>query len=552
MVGALLLASAVKNVKVGDRSREFECKQKRASLSAFLAAILVSCSFIVPGGLYFGAARSVDDVVEAGCPFDGQVRRCAMPDADSFENGRVSLPVRPAPTNPSTLVRKLRTFAALEKAWAQVRSSAFKSEADQTRAEVRKFELVATSSLRSIQSSLSAGRFKFLPARGALLTTPGKKKKRPIVIAPIESRIVQRAILDIAQEIPSLKVELHAGFNFGGVSGKGFGVPGAIAKAVRCAQAGGYFIRTDIRAFFTAVPRLDAIEAVCTHFSADASFADIFRAAAKTELIDAASFGDEVRLFPLQDEGVAQGSCLSPLLCNYLLRDFDKQMNDRGVTCIRYIDDFILFAATKRKAELAFTSGLKTLKLLGLDAYDPFNPADAAKAEHGPADQGFSFLGCEIWPDRVRPTQEKREGLLLKIEAIFSNALNSLDDAKAAIRTKDQTGTFSGAVVAASNVIRAWGNTYAFCSDDRLMSATDAELTKKFSDFRTRFSTRLARLQAVDRRRAMGLFCLADCNREEELSSARSLSISFRTVSSSSVRMKPARPAASSCDHETV
>ena len=435
--------------------------------------------------------------------------------------------MRPAPTKPLPLTRKLRTFAALENAWAKVRSSALKSEAAQTRAEVRKFELTATPSLRSIQSRLSAGRFKFLPARGILLTTLGKKKKRPIVIAPIESRIVQRAILEVAQEVPSLKAELHEGFNFGGIDGKGFGVPGAVAKAIQCAQAGGYFIRTDIRAFFTAVPRLDAIEAVCKHLSSDALFADLFRAAAKTELSDAASFGDEIRLFPLQEEGVAQGSCLSPLLCNYLLRDFDRQMNARGVTCIRYIDDFILFAGTKKSAELAFFSGLKALNALGLSAYDPFNPDDAAKAEHGPADKGFSFLGCDIYPDRVRPTREKKESLLSKIDAIFENALVSLDDPKAAIRTKEQNGTFSGAIVAASNVVRAWGNTYAFCSDDRLMGTIDSELTGRLSNFRKLYSARLSRLEAVDKRRAIGLFCLADCNRDDDPASARSIALTF-------------------------
>jgi hypothetical protein len=36
----------------------------------------------VPGGLLSSAAPCVDDVVEAGCPVDGQVRLSAMPDAD--------------------------------------------------------------------------------------------------------------------------------------------------------------------------------------------------------------------------------------------------------------------------------------------------------------------------------------------------------------------------------------------------------------------------------------------------------------------------------------
>ena len=37
----------------------------------------------MPGGLHGGAAPSVDDVVESVSRVDGQVRRSAMPDADS-------------------------------------------------------------------------------------------------------------------------------------------------------------------------------------------------------------------------------------------------------------------------------------------------------------------------------------------------------------------------------------------------------------------------------------------------------------------------------------
>jgi RNA-directed DNA polymerase len=484
----------------------------------------------MPGGLVTSAAPRVDDVVEAGCPVDGQVRLSALPDADELLNAvGVSLPVRTNPTKVAApLYRTLCRAHTLEKAWVTVRTNAFRSASAETQAEARQFDLHASSSLRSLLGKLAAGSFTFKPARGVLLRKPGAKKKRPVVIAPIESRIVQRALLDVIQAIPVIASELHAGFNFGGVEGNGLGVPGAIGKAVVLAQQGGYYIRTDIQSFFTAVRRADAVAAITAHFPADEALKSLFNAAVEIELQDAASFADEdLRLFPLADEGVAQGSCLSPMLCNYLLRDFDREMNQRGVQCIRYIDDFILFAKDKRSVTLAFRAALRQLAMLGLSAYDPFNSDHAKKAEHGRAESGFHFLGCEVSPRSVRPSAEKRASLVEKVSAVLQDCVAAAQSPAIAIRSRDQVETFAGAILAASNIVRAWGNTYSFCSDDRLMGTIDGQLQVVFQRFRQQFAERMRAQPAMEVRRALGLFSLLDCNRDTTQGSARNLTLGW-------------------------
>jgi RNA-directed DNA polymerase len=437
--------------------------------------------------------------------------------------------VRPAPTNrPVASYKSLCRFSSLEAAWGEVRKNAFRSNSPETQRLARDFELAASTSLKSIQSKLTRKSFRFLPARGVLAQKAGSTKKRPIVIAPIESRIVQRAILDIVQSVQAISSELHAGYNFGGIDGVGFGVPGAIKKALVCAQDGGHFIRTDIKAFFSAVRRQDALDAITKHL-ADPDLRNIFSAAATVELEDAASFGANLNLFPLADEGVAQGSCLSPLLCNYLLRDFDRAMNARGVTCVRYIDDFILFAKDKATTAAAFKSALRMLASLGLSAYDPFNAADSAKAEHGETRAGFVFLGCEVSPGSVRPTAEKKRLLFEKVQSLFDQCLVSAIEPERAIRSRDQEETLSGAITKASNIVRAWGNTYSFCSDDRLMGTIDSQLNQLLTLFRKRFAQVVSRHTDVDRRRAIGLFCLADCNRDHEPDSARTIALGYGT-----------------------
>jgi len=51
------------------------------------------------------------------------------------------------------------------------------------------------------------------------------------------------------------------------------------------------------------------------------------------------------------EEGSPQGGNLSPLLANIYLNEFDQEFKRRGVPCIRYADDIVLLAKSKRASE---------------------------------------------------------------------------------------------------------------------------------------------------------------------------------------------------------
>ena len=51
------------------------------------------------------------------------------------------------------------------------------------------------------------------------------------------------------------------------------------------------------------------------------------------------------------EEGSPQGGNLSPLLANVYLNEFDHEFAKRGVPCIRYADDIVLLAKSKRASE---------------------------------------------------------------------------------------------------------------------------------------------------------------------------------------------------------
>ncbi len=62
------------------------------------------------------------------------------------------------------------------------------------------------------------------------------------------------------------------------------------------------------------------------------------------------------------DEGSPQGGPLSPLLANIYLNEFDWEMNGRGVKTVRYADDIVVLAKSKRAAERLLESCRRLLE----------------------------------------------------------------------------------------------------------------------------------------------------------------------------------------------
>ena len=437
------------------------------------------------------------------------VQFIVLPDGcNSSERG--CLPIR-APTIGTTLgdlYKKLRSVKRLRKAWSVVYRNGMSSKSQETKAIIEEFSLNAETHLARIAKQLLKSKFRFSPSIGIAVKKPNKpNSKRPLVISPVENRILQRAILDIIQQIPSIRQIQEANFNYGGVNEKG--VQLAIYHSYDESIKKPYFIKTDIKAFFVNIPRDKALKIITDQIDDD-DFNDILTQATITELDNIASLGSDKSLFPLEDMGVAQGSCLSPLLCNLLLHEFDKKMNSRGVRCIRYIDDFILFASSKSSAIKAFDSAKNDLKKFNLDVYDPRTDKD--KAEQGYSKDGFEFLGCHIRPDRIRPADKEVKRLKEKVSEIISKSLLATSDPSKALKERK---TYKDALVEISNTIRGWGNSYAFCTDDQLMQNIDSAISEKIDNFNLTYKNRLNKLSKADKKRMMGIFLLQDAKKED-------------------------------------
>ena len=89
------------------------------------------------------------------------------------------------------------------------------------------------------------------------------------------------------------------------------------------------------------------------------------------------------------EEGSPQGGPLSPLLANIYLNEFDWEMYSRGIKMVRYADDIVVFAKSKRAAECLLESCRKYLEgKLKLKMN-----AEKSKVTSIFARKGFKFLG---------------------------------------------------------------------------------------------------------------------------------------------------------------
>lgn len=403
---------------------------------------------------------------------------------------------------------KVKKRDALYSAWRKVYENGVISKSEETRNEIKKFGAIALVGIGQIQYQLSRDQFSFAPATGIPIRRLGKKD-RPIVISPIPKRIVQRSILDVLQQNPAIKDYVTVPTSFGGIEKRG--VPTAIKTAYEAIQNGAsWYLRSDIEGFFTQIPR-DKVLRIISKTISDQKFIELIDSAVTTELANLHELGKKAELFPIYDIGVAQGCCLSPLIGNLLLHDFDAKMNVGGITCLRYIEDFLILGADQRAVTKAFNKALHLLKEHNLQAYHPLKNKD--KAEIGKTEKGFEFLGCDIHPGLIRPSKKSRKRLLVKIEDLFKDSMQLMSKPK---QLSFKRKSFIETLDDASNIIRGWGNQYSFCNDTSSFNSLDDKIDELIRNYAGHYKRAIEALKPEhqkNRRRLLGVHLLCDSKR---------------------------------------
>jgi len=398
------------------------------------------------------------------------------------------------------------------------------SKSPQVRLELEKFAEDAQRNLRSLKGKLGSKTFKFKPAKGVPIPKTdiaGKPtgKIRPIVLAPVESRIVQRAILNVLVEIEGLRPFVKTPYSFGGIRSNRrrdeerredelSAVPAAIRAVLKEIENGARFVASaDIRAFFTRISKSHVINVICKAID-DAEFIAFLREAINVELENIALLKEKAEEFPTEEIGVAQGNSLSPLLGNIALAEFDKSLNEGDCRCIRYIDDFIILAPSLKAANARLNRAKKILSDLGMDL-------SSEKSSKGgfPITNSFDFLGITISPGLIRPSSKSQSRFLASITSVFlesSKAMNSFKSGKLLERDRSLISTLKRV----DGMLDGWGKHYWFCNDNQTFANMDAQVSAKISSFLGNYRSVRSNTPLAKQMSLLGLTELAKIPRE--------------------------------------
>jgi retron-type reverse transcriptase len=394
----------------------------------------------------------------------------------------------------------VRDIDVLLAAWHAIERNGETSRSPRTREDTKRFAADLPKRINAIQRRLRTGSYRFSPQIGATPAKASGKGKRPLVIAPIEDRIVQRAILDVLQEAPSLPgvIEvLSTPTSVGGIRGRGVEDALALIDAAYHRGDAVFVGGSDISGFFTQVRQADVVDFVREQTDDD-DFIDLLARAMRVELANADKLNSEdLHLFPTDEIGVAQGCPLSAFAGNVALRRFDQQMNGRGILCIRYVDDFMLSGRKSSSVEKAFETSEALLQQLNMKIYRPED--GTGKAFFGPIGAGFDFLGYR------------------NVDHFLASLREEFDAGRAHImqaQSRDVFGIslqyFSQTLVAADKRARAWIGSFraSRCADTA--ARVDKAIDQMVSDFIAFYRDRTSGLGQTAKRKLRGVHSISD------------------------------------------
>ncbi|WP_430445330.1 reverse transcriptase domain-containing protein [Sphingorhabdus contaminans] len=407
----------------------------------------------------------------------------------------------------SRLVRSMKTLVG---AWDAIRRNAETSRQARTRNDAREFAKDLPSNLRAIQDQLRKG-YKFKPAFGA---TPskgkGKSGKRPIVVAPLEDRIVQRAILDVLQQAEALsgvKTVLATPTSIGGIRGRG--TDDAVRQFQARVDAGDKYVAgSDIAGFFQKIQRTVVVQFLRADCKDDA-FVGLFERALTVELQNENELSEiDRRMFPTGLDGVAQGCPLSAFAGNVVLQAFDTEMNDRGITCIRYIDDFIVTGKSKASVQKAMRTAEKKLAVLGMEIYNC--ETHPTKAFAGPIGEPHNFLGYKLVPNSYPPSDAACERLVERIEDAIKVGKLSIRKAVEGRAMRRSDLAYAQTIAQIDLIVRGWRASFRATQATKEFKALDKTIDRRVHDFTIFFKKKAVGSSDESYRRALGISLAID------------------------------------------
>ena len=295
----------------------------------------------------------------------------------------------------------------LKRAWRSINRRNLRSRGldDVT---IQGFKSGLDDNLRQISIDLRAKKYAFQKLRPHAMEKPGSPQKRPLRIATVRDRVVMKAIAEFIA--PSFQ-QFNLPCSFAYV--KGGGVDAAVARINELIGQGfKVYLQADIIKFFDSVDKSLLWERFAKRVR-QRSLLPLIRQCFDLEVGDIDSLKTEDQeLFLGTESGIPQGGCLSPMLANFYLFEFDEALTDARFNLVRYADDFIVMCESSERAKSAHALCRNVLTGLGLEIH-PLGSSKTRIANF--SKDGLDFLGLHFEGKEVFPAEKARERFKAKL-----------------------------------------------------------------------------------------------------------------------------------------
>ncbi|QBJ85091.1 hypothetical protein DDI74_01945 [Chryseobacterium gleum] len=310
-----------------------------------------------------------------------------------------------------TLLKKISKPKVLKNAWNRL--TKFNKESHGLSGEtIEKFSQNLDDKILSISKRLKNNKYFFSQTRGVLISKKDKTSFRPLQIPEISDRIVIKSIAIELEDI--FKHILMQSNSYSFAYQKDTGVKDAMLKVQEYYNLGNkYVLEADLVNFFGTVNKKELLEKKIFPNLPDNSINSLIYDALNQKIGNLSDFKPEEKVyFDGIESGIPQGNALSPLFSNIYLSDFDQKIISDNYNLIRYADDFVILANTKRKCKEAYQKCKTYLENLNLEIHS-LEKNDKTKITDISKD-GFTFLsvtfdGKSLYPsiDNFKKLEDK-------------------------------------------------------------------------------------------------------------------------------------------------
>lgn len=308
-----------------------------------------------------------------------------------------------------SLIDKVYRPSTLYAAWLTVKAN--KGSAGSDHESIKDFEQDLSGNLERLHHELKDGSYRPRPNLRVYIDKPGTKDKRPLGIPCVRDRVVQAALRLVIEPIFE-KVFCQGSYGFRPKRG----CKDALREVDRLLKAGYvHVVDADLKSYFDSIPH-DKLMSEIGGYIADGRVLALIESLLTQDILEAMALWTP-------EEGVPQGSVISPLLSNLYLHSIDVAMALAGFSMVRYADDFVILCRRSEEAAnaLDLVRELSTAKGLSLHP-DKTRVVDATIPK-----QGFDFLGYHFecgtrWP-RKKSLKKLKDTLRAKTKRCNGNSL---------------------------------------------------------------------------------------------------------------------------------